>query len=219
VSTILTLWSFFLKFSQIESDLIGLIAHSHLRIADLRDPGCQECLRLAEHASHAVDFPKTGTPVNSRDIPKSRERRKPDFLAYEGQDPTERNFYNSKKLLGKLFRGVPLVHWIPEERDREDSPSKGNVIERALRGVGLYDLGLPELQAPSEELHEEMQHLLVDYRDQLLAIGKVHSLSKNKDTPVSEAELISGTLMENWSHHQRRREAVESMNFQVSIFV
>ena len=61
-----------------------------------------------------------------------------------------------------------------------------------------------------------MQYLLDEYCDQLTAIGKVHTLSKNKDTPVSEAELVSGTLMANWSDHQRRREMVDAMNLQVS---
>jgi len=189
----------------------------HLRFADLNDPGCKECLELAEHASHAVDFQKTGTPVKFQDIPRLKKQPKPDFLSREGRDPTGENFYNSKKLLGHLFRRVPLEHWTPDEWDGVDSPSNGEVIEHALRGVGLYGLGLPALERPLEELHKEMQYLLDEYCDQLTAIGRVHTLSRNKDIPVSEAELVSGTLMANWSDHHRRREAVNAMNLQVSI--
>lgn len=145
-----------------------------------------------------------------------RGQKRPDFLLHEGQDPTGKNSYRSEKLLGKLFRGVPVEHWNPEEWDREDSPSKGEVIERALYGIDLYDLGLPELQTPSKELREEMQGLLEDYCDQLLTIGKMHTPWKSKDIPVSEAELVSGALMANW-HHTRRSEAVEAMNLQVGI--
>ena len=189
----------------------------HLRFADLNGPGCNECLQLAEHASHAVDFPKTGTPVRFQDIPTLNKQPKPDFLSHEGRDSTGENFYNSKKLLGHLFRRVPLEHWIPEEWGGVDSPSNGEVIEHALRGVVLHGLGLPALERPPEELCQEMQYLLDEYCDQLTAIGKVHTLSKNKDIPVSEAELVSGTLMANWSDHHRRREAVNAMNLQVSI--
>lgn len=191
----------------------------HLRFADLKNPGCEECLQLAEHASHAVDFPKTGTPVKFQDIPRLKKQPKPDFLSHEGRDPTGVNFYNSTKLLGRLFRRIPLENWIPEEWSREDSPSNGEVIERALDGVGLYGLGLPELGIPSDELYEEMQYLLEEYCNELTSIGKVPTISKTKDTPVSEAELISGTLMANWSDHHRRKEAVNAMNMQVSVDV
>ncbi|KAL4069320.1 RdRP-domain-containing protein [Scleroderma citrinum] len=201
-------------FDYIKSDLVGQIAIMHLRYADINDPGCKECLQLAEHASHAVDFPKTGTPVRFQDIPRLKKQPKPDFLSHEGRDPTGDNFYNSQKLLGKLFRRIPLEQWVPEEWNRSSSPSNGEVIENALRGVGLYGLGLPELQPPSEELCEEMQYLLEEYCDQLTSIGKVHTLSKSKDAPVSEAELVSGTLMANWSDHHRRKEVVTAMNMQ-----
>ena len=103
----------------------------HLRFADLNDPGCKECLQLAEHASHAVDFPKTGTPVKFQDIPRLKKQPKPDFLSREGRDPTGDNIYNSKKLLGNLFRRVPLEHWIPEEWRGVDSPSDAEAIEHA----------------------------------------------------------------------------------------
>ncbi|KAH7883958.1 RdRP-domain-containing protein [Phlebopus sp. FC_14] len=200
-------------FDYIEADLVGHIAISHLRFSDLKDPSCQECLQLAEFASHAVDFPKTGTPVKFEQLPRHRDRTRPDFLAREGSDPNGPNFYNSKKLLGILCRRVPVREWIPDEWRGEHSPSGGDVVEQALESVGLYALGLG-LQRPSDELCEEMNYLLDEYCEQLLTIASAHTISKNKDVHVSEAELLSGTIMANWSDHHRRREAVTSMNLQ-----
>ncbi|KIO07453.1 hypothetical protein M404DRAFT_998166 [Pisolithus tinctorius Marx 270] len=201
-------------FDYIESDLVGQISIMHLRFADLKDPSCEECLKLAEHGSHAVDFPKTGTPVRFQDIPRVKNKPKPDFLAHEGRDSMTDQFYHSEKLLGLLYRNVPLNPWTPREWNQADSPSQGDTIEQALRGVGLYGLGLPSLQVPPPELYDEMRYLLDEYCDQLSAIAKSHTLSKNKDILVTEAELVSGTLMATWSDHHRRREAVAAMNRQ-----
>lgn len=149
-------------------------------------------------------------------MPKHRNRTKPDFLAREGADLNSDNYYNSQKLLGQLFRRVPVKDWMPEEWNDSQTPSGGDVIEYALRQVNLYGLGLG-LAAPPAELQEEMDYLLEDYCQRLLAIATTHTLSKNKDVHVSESELVSGTIMANWSDHHRRREAVGAMNLQVRV--
>lgn len=123
-------------------------------------------------------------------------------------------FYNSPKLLGKLFRRVPVKDWMPTEWSESRTPSGGEIIERALRRFNLYGLGL-NLAVPAAELQEEMRYLLKDYCEQLLAIAKTHTISKNKEIWVSEPELVSGTIMANWSDHHRRREEVTAMNLQV----
>lgn len=200
--------------AQIEADLVGHIAISHLRFSDLADPYCADCLKLAELASQAVDFPKTGTAVKFQDLPRHRDRTKPDFLARDGAELKSEKYYNSQKLLGQLFRRVPLMDWIPREWNENYTPSGGDIIEHALRQVNLYALGL-NLGAPSDQLQEEMDYLLDDYCQRLLAIATTHTLSKNKDDYVAESELVSGTIMANWSDHHRRREAVGAMNLQV----
>jgi RNA-dependent RNA polymerase len=92
-------------------------------------------------------------------------------------------------------------------------------VEAALSYVDLPQLGLPGLTDPSEELMEEMTYLLNAYCDQLLIIGQAHTMSKNKNIHVSEAELVSGTIMANWSDHHRRRNAVSEMNLQTQELV
>jgi hypothetical protein len=55
--------NFFVEF--IENNLLGLISNRHLVIADQQKEGVlhPDCLKLAEMASTAVDFPKTGHKV------------------------------------------------------------------------------------------------------------------------------------------------------------
>lgn len=126
-------------------------------------------------------------------------------------------YYNSPKLLGKLFCRVPIKDWMPESWNESHTPSGGDVVEHALRQFNLYELGL-SLVAPSPELQEEMDYLLDDYCTQLFAIATTHTMSKNKDIYVSESELVSGTIMANWSDHHKRREAVGAMNLQVRVW-
>lgn len=173
---------------------------------------------LAKFASHAVDFPKSGTPVNFTDLPKfPKNTPRPDFLAKEGADlSNNERFYNSKKLLGVLFRRVPVARWTPEEWNETYSPSDGATVEQALAHVGLRSLGLSGLTTPSEELIDEMTHLLNAYSEQLMVIGQAHTVLQKKGSHVAEAELVSGTIMANWSDHHRRRDAVSAMNLQVA---
>ncbi|KAG1736860.1 RdRP-domain-containing protein [Suillus paluster] len=199
----------------IQADLIGPIAISHLRFSDLNDPDCIQCIQLANFASHALDFPKSGTPVNSKSIPwLPRTQLRPDFLAKEAADLTSGQYYRSTKLLGQLFRRVPLKNGIPPPWNGNYSPSDGDTVKTALSRVDLRHIGLSGLTDPSEELIEEMTYLLKAYCEQLLVIGQAHTISKNKNIHVSEAELVSGTIMADWSDHQRRRDAVSAMNLQ-----
>ncbi|KAG1819741.1 RdRP-domain-containing protein [Suillus subaureus] len=199
----------------IQADLIGPIAISHLRFSDLKTPNCTECIQLAKFASQALDFPKSGTPVNFKSLPwLRRTQARPDFLAKEGANITGGQYYTSTKLLGQLFRRVPMKRGIPTAWNGNSSPSDGATVETALSYIDLRHLGLPGLTDPSEELMEEMTYLLNAYCEQLLIVGQAHTVSKNKNIHVSEAELVSGTIMANWSDHQRRRNAVSAMNLQ-----
>ncbi|KAG2157651.1 RdRP-domain-containing protein [Suillus bovinus] len=201
----------------IQSDLIGPIAISHLRFSDLKTPDCAECIQLASFASQALDFPKSGTPVNFKSLPWLRKTQaRPDFLAREGANlnVTGGQYYVSPKLLGQLFRRVPMKSGIPLAWNEDSSPSDGVAVLSALLCADLGHLVLPGWTVPSNELAEEMTYLLNAYCEQLLIVGQAHTMSKNKHVHVSEAELVSGTIMATWSDHQRRRNAVSAMNLQ-----
>jgi hypothetical protein len=121
-------------------------------------------------------------------------------------------YYPSAKVLGKLYRSVPIEDYYPElDQQRTD----GEKIRAALASVGLRSLGLPSLDSPPEDLLEEMGNILDEYSDQLMVIAKTHTISKRANAYLSEAELVSGTIQERYDH-RKRREAVSAMNLQVS---
>lgn len=89
---------------------MGAVATSHLLLADKQVKGTfsPDCLRLAELHSDAVDFPKTGTPVDIRQLPRA-DTFKPDSLCAEHRaGRVDEDFYPSPKVLGRLFRDIPL---------------------------------------------------------------------------------------------------------------
>ncbi|KIY65187.1 RdRP-domain-containing protein [Cylindrobasidium torrendii FP15055 ss-10] len=98
------------------NDVVGQIASRHLEISDFSPQGVfdEKCLKLAELASHAVDFTKSGVPVNRWEIPRTETRFKPDFMARED----EMHVYKSRKALGEMFRAVPVQKYFrPELED------------------------------------------------------------------------------------------------------
>ncbi|KAJ7456436.1 RdRP-domain-containing protein [Mycena latifolia] len=199
----------------IKSDLLGYISILHLRIADVEGLGCENCIKLAEHASHAVDFNKRGVPVNFKDLPLPPSNIRPDFLSGEGVNPNSDLYYPSAKILGMLYRSVPIEDYHPDPSELEVQLTDGNKIQTALTSIGLYDLGLPLLiNQPREDLLEEMRIILDEYSDQLMVIAKTHTISKRANAYLSEAELVSGTIQERYSDHRKRREAVAAMNLQ-----
>jgi len=183
----------------------------------LKGPDCEECLQLAEAASHAVDFPKTGTPANFKSLPRPPSQERPDFLAPETVDSADNNlYYPSEKLLGILYRKVPEAKLPPElPNDSSNTPSDGNCIINALMQIDLSELGLPPLDPPQDDLWEEMFQLLEAYSEHLLSIAQLFSISKSRrHGTISEAELVSGTMTGKRSDHRKRREAVIAMNIQ-----
>ncbi|KAJ6627010.1 RNA dependent RNA polymerase-domain-containing protein [Mycena sp. CBHHK59/15] len=202
----------------IKSDLLGYISHLHLRIADLdpEGPGCADCIVLAEYASHAVDFSKRGVPVDFKKLPRASSQLKPDFLSGEGVNPdTGSAYYPSARVLGKLYRNVPMDDYLPDPYELEQQRTDGWKIQEALTRLGLRSLGLPSLSTvPNEDLLEEMRHIFDEYVDQLMAIARTHTTSKRANAYLSEAELVSGTIQERYTDHRKRREAVAAMNLQ-----
>jgi RNA-dependent RNA polymerase len=186
----------------------------------LKGPDCRECMQLAEAASHAVDFPKTGTPADFTSLPRPPGEERPDFLAPETVDSVDNTlYYPSEKLLGILFRSVPEAKRPEFRNDTSNTPSDGNRIFDALMEIDLSELGLPPLEPPPDDLREEMQQLLEAYSEHLASIARRYSISKSRSAYISEAGLISGTITAKWSDHRKRREAVIAMNMQVCIII
>ncbi|KAH0989580.1 hypothetical protein GBA52_001063 [Prunus armeniaca] len=90
---------FFVK--NMTNENLGPICNAHVVHADRSDYGAldENCLKLAELAALAVDFPKTGKIVT---LPQHlKPRLYPDFLGKE-----DNQSYKSTKILGRLYRKV-----------------------------------------------------------------------------------------------------------------
>lgn len=120
-----------------QNDNLGQIATLHKLLADQQDSGTlsRDCLLLADLHSNAVDFSKTGIPVQSSSIPRYPKAR-PDFVApgpqvlinnkieladlnnlpepdesddlaeAESYEPPKTQYYETQKILGKLYRAI-----------------------------------------------------------------------------------------------------------------
>ncbi|PON57077.1 RNA-dependent RNA polymerase-type [Parasponia andersonii] len=81
------------------NETLGAICNAHVVHADLSKLGAldEKCIKLAELAATAVDFPKTGIIVTMP--PHLKPKLYPDFMGKE-----EYQSYKSTKILGRLYR-------------------------------------------------------------------------------------------------------------------
>jgi hypothetical protein len=126
-----------------KTDRLGQISNMHLQFADRHEKGVfhPDCLKLAELASTAVDFSKTGIPINIQEIPKY-DHTKPDFMAPGprvwidngkavvaerefandeedvvtalDEETKKPRYYESNKALGVLFRDINERQFLDE---------------------------------------------------------------------------------------------------------
>ncbi|KDP38635.1 hypothetical protein JCGZ_03988 [Jatropha curcas] len=83
------------------NESLGAICNAHVVRADLSEYGAldENCIKLAELAATAVDFPKTGKLVT---LPQYlKPKMYPDFMGKE-----EYQSYKSTKILGRLYRDI-----------------------------------------------------------------------------------------------------------------
>jgi hypothetical protein len=109
---------FFVKF--IINDNLGQLCTRHAIFADQSPIGArsEQCVTLSRLVSTAVDFPKTGVPVNMQEAPWVTSRVKPDFMAPYPLTEEEyaQNlgngryrkiyYYKSGKVLGQIYRRI-----------------------------------------------------------------------------------------------------------------
>ncbi|KAI9741386.1 MAG: hypothetical protein M1834_003103 [Cirrosporium novae-zelandiae] len=156
----------FLKF--MENDHLGRICNNHLALADQSPQGTKDlrCILLAEMASTAVDFSKTGEPVNISKMPKM-SRVRADFMAPsprvhvsknidiagrevdDGPDDDDEDsslttpkyrYYESQKVLGKLYRQIDERAFFDEMESHMKTKSKKNAKTDILSEVFDYVL-------------------------------------------------------------------------------
>ncbi|KAK5940398.1 hypothetical protein PMZ80_007818 [Knufia obscura] len=151
---------FFIDFMQ--NDQLGRIATLHLVMADDEEgTRSQACLSLAELHSTAVDFSKTGIPaseVNPRNIPKAPPFR-PDFMApsastrvekgikrptdstLDNERPQRYRYYESDRVLGKLYRAIDEDIFFEDLEDDTSSLFSKDASDNVMREIWRWVRG------------------------------------------------------------------------------
>lgn len=134
-----------------KNDRLPTIAHAHLARADYSSygPNDSACLELARLHSDAVDYPKSGVPVNMRRA--LRPLKWPHFMEKKNQ-PADK-IYKSEKILGQLYDMVEIMDFSPQFQTPFDSRIldaynlDDEMLQQAAEIKVEYDAGIKRIMA------------------------------------------------------------------------
>ncbi|KAL5342500.1 RNA dependent RNA polymerase-domain-containing protein [Aspergillus crustosus] len=221
---------FFVDFMQ--SDKLGVIAIKHMILADQRELGTShsDCKKLAQLHSTAVDFSKTGIPVNLADMPNAAQLT-PSSLAPgpqahilnkrdiqldalyvqpaqddddDGSGPVHA-YYKSDKILGRLYRAINEHKIWKEEIRCEISPDPEAVWTKVIHSLTRRAI---EIGASVNWKHhvETARQLRLAYETGITTTMNTFSL--HPVLPITELEVFLGQILNNTgvqNHRQRER--------------
>ncbi|KAK5135005.1 hypothetical protein LTR08_005665 [Meristemomyces frigidus] len=212
---------FFLNFMQ--SDTLGMICSIHMQLADQQGNGTLsgECLTLAGMASTAVDYSKTGMPVDMKQIPRYDHCR-PDFMspsprvvvseqgyldleeeddqsddAIEGLDVERRThrYYASQKALGHLYRAIDERQFLLTMQ-RQHNAAQAAVPSSS----SLLEPFLKYMERWTGQYGVMFRHQLefarqikADYEESLVDLA--YQYSPIVRSPLSEMEIFAGSIL------------------------
>jgi len=220
----------------INSDMVGIIAINWLIIAD-QSPKCifdESCLTLAQLHSDAVDYPKSGTPIELERIPKLKFKAKPDWIAPETINQGSGQFYPSQRALGKLFRGIELppvssaVDEGPSRRRRgrekrtrqHEQASKSGMPEDVIEEIEfLVDDYLGTHDLMNETSLSVVEQIYNRYVSELRTICATHSLSQSYSSRLSEEEVFIGTIVAKTSQPRKRKDLISRLREQTDVLI
>ncbi|KLU88303.1 RNA-dependent RNA polymerase [Magnaporthiopsis poae ATCC 64411] len=200
-----------------KNDNLGAIATRHMILADQMQEGTLHpaCLKLAELHSTAVDFSKTGVPVNMKELPRSNKYR-PDFLSpgpiahlhdqdeifleqyrvpnddekVEHGEAPHHKFYKSRKVLGELYREVDEEKIWHEDVHRGVVAAGASFWETFLRLV--FDRAAAVGAMSWSVRVEEARRIKAAYEDAIS--GHMCRFSDHPVQPISELEVFIGHI-------------------------
>ncbi|KAJ9226183.1 hypothetical protein DTO027B5_5867 [Paecilomyces variotii] len=219
---------FFIDF--MKQDQLGRIATVHQILADQKDMGTFDpvCILLAQLHSTAVDFSKTGKPVDVRLIPRS-PRSRPDFMApsprirvedsfsiledkeqymVDSDDEEEQSgirYYKSQRALGHLYRAVDEKAFL-EELQSSSKAKRSNLLGELWDYVKNETAGFIW-----DHYVVEGQTIKEVYEDNLRDLMHQFSATPWKSS-LTELEVFIGTIMgESHRLTKRQKEISKSM--------
>ncbi|KAK5125105.1 hypothetical protein LTR85_000779 [Meristemomyces frigidus] len=212
---------FFVTF--MDTDIVGALSTAHMQLADQLPTGTfsLQCIKIAKMASVAVDYSKTGIPQTMRECP-SRNRVLPDFMAnsprvfvdekgYTGHEDNEaegdgtvraladaqppRRYYESKKVLGKLFRAIDeRVFMANMQRQHRAAIGGAQPTTDVMVALLAYMKRCASQYLIMYSHHEELaRNIRTSYEDAVYNIA--YQCSPSVHHPVSEQEVFAGTIL------------------------
>lgn len=200
------------------SDALGILSVRRLIIADQSKHGSHDprCMRLAELCSDAVDYPKTGRPVDMRTAPGKLMQYNPDWYADEDTNANPlADSYQSDRVLGHLYRGIKLGVIEPSERTPGISPeislstqrlndSTSRVILPLVRG---HLDGIPAALTGYQDVLPTFKVYLAELR----CIAFTHSLSLKAGSFITEEEIVLGVILMTSSERRMKKDRTYRM--------
>ncbi|OSD06554.1 RdRP-domain-containing protein [Trametes coccinea BRFM310] len=219
-STVDDICDFFVEYMQ--SDVIGLLADLHLKIADQSQYGTfdKDCLKLAILCSQAVDYPKNGVPVDRENLPHPLIRANPDWKKAEDNDPRPSDYYESTRALGALFRNIEIKPVQPPSSSypngTPDMPTLAlplsDSISRALLPAVTRYLGAEHARhGADDKAVAALSPLFRYYADELRFLCLTHALSDRTDVRLSEEEVAIGTILAKCDQPRWRQNRMHRM--------
>ncbi|KAH0536953.1 hypothetical protein FGG08_006218 [Glutinoglossum americanum] len=212
---------FFIQF--MENDQLGRIATLHQTLADQRMEGTlnPDCLTLASMHSDAVDFSKSGIPVDMKNCPKYNMCR-PDFMATgprvkidkdiqlddielaagDGEediisdlDPDGKGYryYESKKVLGKLYRAIDERAFLAELQEQSERLSDTGASRKAIM-QRLWDYVQRVTDLIQWRHHQDRARDIKDIYGDCLNDTRIQ-YSTHPLRRLSELEIFVGTII------------------------
>jgi RNA-dependent RNA polymerase len=219
---------------------VGLVAINWLMIADLHGIFHEDCLKLCQIHSNAVDYAKSGTPVALNTVPKPKSDLRPDWQAPETVDPDGApGFYRSQKAIGRLFRDIDLpevqTHNSSARRMRQhvrddaseadlddvfaalclDDDRRGDCLESAVEDRVAEFITVD----PNSNLVKLVIESLNRYSIELQGICACNAIQRQKDAMLSEEEAVIGTIVAKCSQRRRRKDAISQLREQTGYLV
>jgi RNA-dependent RNA polymerase len=219
--------------------IVGMVSINWMMIADLHDIFHEDCIKLCQIHSDAVDYAKSGTAVSPGTVPKPKSSLKPDWHAPETVDLDEAiGFYPSQKAIGKLFRRIDLqevqirsrVGRQKRQHLHDDAPETDlDELFAALcmedRLIDPLELAVKNLVAefidldPSSKFVKLAIESLSRYSMELQGICACNAIQPRKDAMLSEEEAVIGTIVAKCPQRRKRKEAIAQLREQTSYLV
>ncbi|KAF2641494.1 RdRP-domain-containing protein [Massarina eburnea CBS 473.64] len=208
------------------NDRLGMISNKHKIRADIHEEGTlhPDCITLAKLASDAVDFTKSGIPVDMKKVPPGADRNRPDFMGNtpgliindagaiqlseekedDVDDPDHINvldpdrptmrYYKSNKILGVLYRNIDEGNFFSSMRNNSQNVQNSYRYGNESLVQKLERYIDRETRIYQWEQHRAFAEELREYYEENM-LNIMDSMRAFRGKPLQELEVFSGNIL------------------------